>query len=45
MDEIIAEVDNFAWICVRPKEVDRPNLEQKRAIYIACYCIDKEVDG
>ena len=45
MDEIIAKVDNFALITVRLKEVDRPNFEQKRAVYIACYSVDKEVDG
>ena len=42
MDEIIAKVDNFALITVRLKEVDRPNFEQKRAVYIACYSVDKE---
>ena len=45
MDEMIAKVDGIAWITVRLKEVDRPNFEQKRAVYIACYSVDKEVDG
>ena len=43
--QIIALGYYITWIFLCLNEVDRPNFEQKRDVYIACDWVDKEVDG